>query len=117
MESTHLRVDEGWLTRREVGITRGEKDVLHIGVIQGYIGGLDYIGCIGSVYEVQAICPTYFNGHGFLIRDYIRDYTTLHTRRWGPLCPLKTFPQKANIDSSSNKHMQHISVREALLFR
>ena len=28
-------------------------------------------------YELQSIFPTQFNGHGFLIRDYIRDYTKL----------------------------------------
>ena len=32
------------------------------------------------VYELQSMFPTQFNGHGFLIRDYTRDYTKLHTR-------------------------------------
>ena len=30
-----------------------------------------------GLYELQSIFPTQFNGHGFLIRDYIRDYTKL----------------------------------------
>ena len=34
----------------------------------------------GSTYELQSICPTQFNGHGFLIRDYIGDYTINHKR-------------------------------------
>ena len=42
---------------------------------------------------------TQFNGHGFLIRDYIRDYTKLQE---GPLCPLLRAPlNKANLDRSS----------------
>ena len=30
-----------------------------------------------GLYELQSIFPAQFDGHGFLIRDYIRDYTKL----------------------------------------
>ena len=39
---------------------------------------------LGELCEPQSIFPTQFNGQGFLIRDYIRDYTKLQE---GPLCP------------------------------
>ena len=42
-----------------------------------------------SGYELQSEKPTQFNGHGFLIRDYIRDCTKLQE---GPLCPLLRVP-------------------------
>ena len=29
------------------------------------------------VYELQSLFPTEFSGHGFLIKDYMRDYTKL----------------------------------------
>ena len=42
--------------------------------------GLDYSHISYSEYFLHN-----FNGHGFLIRDYIKDYTKLQE---GPLCPL-----------------------------
>ena len=39
-----------------------------------------------STLELQSIFPTEFNGHGFLIRDYIMDCTKLQE---GPPCPLR----------------------------
>ena len=39
--------------------------------------------CAFSVYELLSMFPTQFNGHGFLIGDYIRGYTKLQE---GPLC-------------------------------
>ena len=57
-------------------------------------------------HELQSIFPTQFNGHGFLIRDYIRDPTKLQ-EHLNVHCsePLK----KANIDSSSHdkKNLLH----------
>ena len=42
-----------------------------------------------GIYELLSIFPTQFNGHGFLIREYIRDYTKLQE---GPLRPLLRAP-------------------------
>ena len=39
---------------------------------------------IKLLHELLPIFPTEFNGHGFLMRDYIRHYTELQE---GPLCP------------------------------
>ena len=33
-----------------------------------------------TLYELQSIFPTSFNGHGFLVKDYTGDYTKLIIR-------------------------------------
>ena len=42
-----------------------------------------------EIYELQPIFPHLITGHGFLIRDDIRDYRNLQDE---PLCPLLTVP-------------------------
>ena len=56
----------------------------------------EYSMAISDLYELLSIFPHILNGHGFLIRDYIRDYTELQE---GLLCPRSL--GKPTIDSSS----------------